>query len=92
MSWRERVTNSAWASLFGISSSSAEGEGSGRVSTTLMSEVLCMGSGEEARIAPGRKGFYRRARIDRGIRAKKVAGRLPLDGPPLLSYLPQNSR
>jgi hypothetical protein len=36
---------------------SAAGEGRGRVSTTLMSDVRCMGSGEKARIRSSRKGF-----------------------------------
>src|SRR5258708_292819 len=41
MSRRVRVTNSACASVLGSSASNAAGEGRARVSTTLMSEVLC---------------------------------------------------
>src|ERR1035438_4611365 len=58
MSWRERVTKSACASLLATSVISAAGEGRGRVSTTLMSDVLCIGSREEARIEASRKGFW----------------------------------
>src|ERR1017187_8615713 len=93
ISWRERVTNSAWTSFFGVSASSAEGEGNGRVSTTLMSDVLCIGGLVRKRASvPVARDFGADTQEDLQIWAKKVAGRLPLDGPPLLSYFPQNTR
>ncbi len=77
MSWRDRVTNSAWASLLGVAARRAAGEGRGLVSTTLMSEVFCMGSREEARNGAGRKGFWSRAPPDPGIWAKKWRAAYP---------------
>src|ERR1022692_5118829 len=86
MSWRERVTKSACASLLATSVISAAGEGRGRVSTTLMSDVLCIGSREEARIEASRKGFWGPRPAGVAFSGKKVAGRPPPPPPPLLFF------
>src|ERR1039457_6345215 len=86
MSWRERVTKSACASLLATSVISAAGEGRGRVSTTLMSDVLCIGSREEARIEASRKGFWGPRPAGVAFSGKKGGGPPP-PGRPAFAFL-----
>src|ERR1700722_10962399 len=74
MSLRAWATKSAWASDFGTSRIKAAGDGSGLVSTTLMSDVLCMEPREEARIAARRKGVWCRRPGDLDPLGQKSGG------------------